>query len=307
MRILIVGAGATGGYFGARLAKAGRDVTFLVRPARAARLAADGLTVKSPLGDFTIAPRLATADRIDGHHDVVLLTVKAYALEQALTDVAPAVGPATMVVPVLNGLRHLDRISEVFGAQALVGGVCKVGVTLDDQGRIVHMNPMHFLGYGEIDGQRSERTGRLDAAMQGAGFDAQWSTTIVRDLWEKWIMLGAAGAITCLMQAPIGEVVAAPHGHAFASALLDEVVAVAVAAGHPPRDEYVAETRALLTRAGSPMATSMYRDMQAGQPVEVDQILGDLVARAQALGVAVPRVAAACARLWVYQNRLQRA
>lgn len=304
MKILVVGAGATGGYFGARLAKAGRDVTFLVRPARAARLGADGLTVRSPLGDFTIAPKLVTTDRIDDQYDLVLLTVKAYALEQALADVAPAVGPATMVVPILNGLRHLDRITEAFGAPSLVGGVCKVGVTLDDQGRIVHMNRMHDLSYGEIDGRRSERTAALDAAMQGAGFDARWSTTIVRDLWEKWIMLASAGAITCLMQAPIGEVVAAPHGHAFASALLDEVVAVAVAAGQPPRDDYVAETRALLTRAGSPMATSMYRDMQAGQPVEVDQILGDLVVRAQALGVAVPRVAAACTRLWVYQNRL---
>ena len=304
MRILVVGAGATGGYFGARLAKAGRDVTFLVRPARAARLAADGLSVKSPLGDFTIAPRLVTAERIDGPYDAVLLTVKAYALEQALADVAPAVGPSTMVVPVLNGIRHLDRISEAFGAQALVGGVCRVGVTLDDQGRVVHMNRLHDLAYGEIDGQRSQRTARFDAAMQGAGFDAQWSTTIVRDLWEKWVMLASTGAITCLMQAPVGEVVAAPHGQAFASALLDEVVAIAVAAGHPPREEHVAQTRALLTRAGSPMVTSMSRDMQTGQAVEVDQILGDLVTRAQALGVAVPRVAAACARLWVYQNRL---
>ncbi|GJD48512.1 2-dehydropantoate 2-reductase [Methylobacterium crusticola] len=300
MRILVVGAGSTGGYFGGRLAQAGRDVTFLVRPARAARLRADGLRIVSPHGDAALAPALVEAGSVGGPYDAVLLTVKAFSLDEALRDMAPAVGPGTMILPVLNGMKHVDALAERFGPEAVVGCVCKIATQVDAQGRIVQLTPLHFLAYGEMGGAPSERTARLDAALRGAGFDALLSPTIAQDMWEKWIFLAALGGVTCLMRGPIGEIAAAPGGRDFALAFLDEVAAVARAAGHPPGEGFLTETRALLTQEGSGLTSSMYRDLREQRPVEADQILGDLLARGRALGVATPLVAAAYAHLSVY-------
>lgn len=304
MRMLVVGAGSTGGYFGARLAAAGRDVTFLVRPGRAAQLARDGLQVRSPAGDLALAPRLVTADRIDGAYDAVLLTVKAYALDAALRDVAPAVGPETMVLPVLNGMRQVEAITARFGATALAGCVCKVAAELDQQGRIVHLAPFHDLAYGEMSGEESARMQALDAFMQGAGFSARLSPVIQREMWEKWVLLASLGAITSLMRGNIGEVQAAPGGEAFAHALLDEVVSIVQAVGTPPADAFLATARAQLTAKDSKQTSSMYRDLMKGAPIEAEQIVGDLLARGRQAGVAAPLLSAAFTHLSVYQNRL---
>lgn len=304
MRILIVGAGATGGYFGARLAEAGRDVTFLVRPARAARLRQNGLQIISPHGDLTLTPKLVEAGGISAPYDAVLLTVKAYALEAALDDLAPAIGPETMILPVLNGMRHVDRLVERFGEAATAGCVCKVATVLDEQGRILQLNKMQDLAYGERDGRPSARMQRLDAVMQGAGFDARLSADITQEMWEKWVLLATLGGITCLMRGHVGEVGAAPGGHAFIRAFLAEVVAVATAAGHPPGAEFVARTEAQFTAAGATQTSSMFRDLQKGAPVEAEQIVGDLLARGAALGVATPLLAVANTHLGVYRNRV---
>jgi 2-dehydropantoate 2-reductase len=304
MRMLVVGAGSTGGYFGGRLAQAGRDVTFLVRPARAERLRANGLQVKSPHGDFTLAPKLVTAGHIDGPFDAVLLTVKAYGLEQALEDMAPAVGPETMILPVLNGMRHVDRLTERFGAKALTGCVCKVATFVDDEGRIVQMMPLQDIAYGEMDGTVSPRVRELDAFMKGAGFDARLSETIAREMWEKWVLLAAMGGVTCLMRGTVGDIEAAPGGVDFVLKFLDEVVAVVRAVGVAPSEPFLTATRALLTTKGSPQATSMYRDLQKGAPIEVDQIIGDLLARGRKANVATPLLATAFTNLSVYQNRV---
>jgi 2-dehydropantoate 2-reductase len=302
MKILVVGAGSTGGYFGARLAQAGRDVTFLVRPARAAQLRKDGLRVKSPHGDFSITPRLLTASEITGAFDIILLTVKAFALDAALEDIAPAVGAATMILPVLNGMKHMDEILRRFSAAPLLGGACKVATTLDGEGRIVQLLPLQELAYGEMNGENTPRIQALDAFMQNAGFDARLSPVIEREMWEKWVLLASLGGINCLMRGSIGAVAAAPGGADFATAFLDECRAIATAAGHPPSPAFDSAARAVLTAPGSPMTSSMYRDLLAGQPVEADQIIGDFLHRATALGVAAPLLAAAYVNLSVYQN-----
>lgn len=304
MRILIVGAGSTGGYFGGRLAQAGRDVTFLVRPARAERLRTNGLQIVSPHGDVTLAPKLVTADAIDAPYDAVLLTVKGFSLDAALDDLAPAVGPETMILPVLNGMRHVDTLAARFGETAVVGCVCKVATFLDDEGRIIQLNKLQDLAYGEMTGAPSARTDRLDQAMRGAGFDARLSRTIEREMWEKWILLANLGGITCLMRGTIGEIAAAPGGAALALRFLDEVVATVTAAGHAPSEAFLTATRTLLTQEGSPLTSSMYRDLVKGHPVEVEQILGDLLVRARRLEVATPLLGAAYTHLSVYQNRI---
>jgi len=303
MRTLVVGAGATGGYYGGRLAEAGRDVTFLVRPARAERLRAEGLQIVSPHGHLTLRPKLVTTGERLLNYDVVLLALKAFALESALADMAGAVGPATMIVPVLNGMRHLDILDERFGADAVLGGLCLISATIDERGRIVQMTPAHDISYGERSGAISARIRALDGLMQGAGFNAHASDSILPDMWEKWVTLAALGGITCLMRGTIGDVAAAPGGAAFASAFLAECAAAALACGWPQTEEFLTRSRAAMTRTGSPLASSMYRDLQAGNDVEADQILGDLVERAHAAGVATPLLATAYTHLKVYQAR----
>ena len=304
MRILVVGAGATGGYFGGRLAQAGRDVTFLVRPVRAEQLRADGLRIVSPHGDVTLAPQVVTAGEISSPYDVVLLTVKAYALESALDDLAPAVGNETMILPVLNGMRHIDVLTARFGEMPVLGGVAVVATTLDDAGRIVQLADIQQLTYGERSGGSSARIEALDGLLQGAAFDARSSTTIMQAMWEKWVMLASLGAITCLMRGTVGEVEATPGGADLALQMLAECAAVAAAEGYIPSEEFLARTKGALTAPGSGLASSMYRDLQQGRSVEVDQILGDLLVRAHKHAVPATLVTAAFVQLSIYQRRL---
>jgi 2-dehydropantoate 2-reductase len=304
MRLLIVGAGATGGYFGGRLAAAGRDVTFLVRPQRAVHLQAHGLQILSPLGDITLTPQLVTADTLSQHFDVVLLSVKAFALAAALDDMAAAVGPETMVLPVLNGMKHIDMLRSRFGDTAVIGGLCKIAATIDAQGRIVQLAKFHELAYGERDGAPSPRLTELDHFMQGAGFNARLSSVILPEMWEKWLFLASLAGITCLMRGTIGETAAAPGGADFARQFIAEVAAIVTAAGMAPDAKVVAETMATLTAEASPLTASMYRDLQQGNAIEADQIIGDLLARGQQKDVPTPLLAAAYAHLCVYQNRL---
>jgi 2-dehydropantoate 2-reductase len=302
MRILIVGAGATGVFFGARLIQAGRDVTFLVREGRAAQLRHDGLRVLSPQGDFQVQPAILTAAELNGPFELILLTVKAYALEQALADIAPAVGLDTMILPLLNGLRHLDAIAARFGQGALIGGVCKVISSLDEQGRIVQVGTINEVFYGELDGARSERLGGVHAALSGAGFATRWSDDIRRDLWEKWVMLASLGGINSLMRGTVGQVAAAPGGVAFIHALIDELVGIATAVGSTPGTALIAQVRHDLTRAGSAQTSSMYRDLLAGGAIEAEQIIGDLLRRGEEGGLRMPLLAAVHVNLCVYQS-----
>src|SRR5205807_4304783 len=268
LRILIVGAGAVGGYFGGRLAQAGRDVTFLVRPSRTKQLGRDGLRIVSPHGDVVLTPKLITADKIDTPCDLVFLSVKTYALETAMNDFAAAVGPETMIFPVLNGMRHIDLLTKRFGEDAVIGGVCQVASEIDDAGRIVQLAYSQQLVYGERNGETTPRLQTLDATLQGAGFDARLSTDIMQEMWEKWVQLASLGAITCLMRGMIGEIVDAPGGTELSIEMVNESAAVATACGHKPSEALLSRHAGVLTAPGSSLTASMYRDLRKGAPVE---------------------------------------
>ena len=305
MRMLIAGAGSIGGYYGGRLAKAGRDVAFLVRPKRVDKLRTEGLQIISPNGDVKIIPQLVTAGSLNGIYDAILLAVKAYSLEAALADIAPAVGPDTMILPVLNGMKHVDTISARFGKQALVGCACKIAVDLDESGHVLQLGPQEDMSYGEMDGSDSERIKALNVFMQNAGFKARLSAVIAREMWEKWILLAALGGINSLMRGTIGEVEAAPGGATFATSYLEEIIAVVGTVGISPSSEFVKFAHSVLTAKGSSMTSSMYRDLQKGVPIEADEIIGDLLARGSKAGLETPRIAIVYANLCVYQNRLK--
>jgi 2-dehydropantoate 2-reductase len=307
MRMLVVGAGSTGGFFGGRLAQAGRDVTFLVRPQRAAQLRDKGLEILSPHGNVTLRPQLVTANEIGSTFDAVLLTVKSFALQASLRDLAPAVGSDTLILPVLNGMRHMDALIGRFGKNAVGGCAAKVATTLDKEGRIVQLAAFQDIAYGELDGTRSARIVALDEFMRGAGFDARLSANIALEMWEKWAMLATLGGVTCLMRGNLGEIEAAPGGAHFLQRFFDEVTSIINAVGMPLGAGFIAQTKAMLAAAkGSALTSSMYRDLAENRPIEADQIVGDLVARGQKAGVSAPLLAAAYTHLAIYQSRTVR-
>jgi 2-dehydropantoate 2-reductase len=270
-----------GGYFGGRLLEAGRDVTFLVRPARAALLARAGLRISSSAGNAHLPhPPTVEPGHIGETFDLVILSCKAYDLDSAIDALAPAVGPGSAVLPLLNGMRHLDRLDERLGRERVLGGQCAIGATVNDAGEIVHLNNIHSISFGERDGARTPRVDAIAALMDGARFDGRASDTILLDMWEKWVFLASLAGITCLMRAAIGDIVRAPDGTDLVMGLLNECRAIAAAAGYLPRQESWQRSVGMLTAAGSPLTASMLRDMERGAAVEADHIVGDLLVRA---------------------------
>jgi 2-dehydropantoate 2-reductase len=306
MRILVVGAGAIGGYFGGRLEDAGRDVTFLVRTRRAAQLAKTGLVIRSPLGDVNLpAPPTITAETLREPYDLILLSLKAYDLESAADSFAPAVGPNTAILPLLNGMKHLDFLGKRFSAKAVLGGQCVVSLTLDPEGRILHLNDTHLLSYGEQDGSITPRAEAIAAAFSGVNFEARLSKAILQEMWEKWSFIAMAAGITCLMRAPFGDIVNA-GGVDFTTGLYDECCAIATANGHSPSEAVIQRTRGMITSAGSTIAASMLRDIERNAPIEADQIVGDLLRRGQAAKRDYSLLRIAYTHLKAYEARRKR-
>jgi 2-dehydropantoate 2-reductase len=308
MRILVVGAGAVGGYFGGRLVQAGRDVTFLVLPKRAEQIQAQGLRIVSPAyGDFTARPKTITATQIASPYDVIFLSVKSYSLAAAIDDFAPAVGQQTVILPVLNGMHHMDVLTQRFGAHAVVGGACFVATEIDSQGRIVQLADFQSLTYGELDGKKTSRIEAVHQVFSGAGFKTDISADILRDMWQKWVWLASVGAVTCLLRGNIGEIVAVPGGAELCLSALRECTAIAGACGYPTSETFLAEKSPLLTAPGSQLPSSMYRDLTDHARVEVDTILGDLIERGRKHAVPAPIVQAAFVSLTIYQQGQVRA
>jgi 2-dehydropantoate 2-reductase len=307
MRILVVGAGAVGGYFGGRLVEAGRDVTFLVRARRAGEIEARGLQIVSPHGNLTVHPQTVTAERIAGAYDLILLGVKSYALSSAMDDFARAVGSGTMILPVLNGIRHIDLLTDRFTKPRVLGGVCLVATEIDAEGRIQQLAGFQSLIYGEIDGPRTPRLETVDATLRDAGFDASISEQIVQDMWQKWVQLATLGAINCLLRGNIGQIAAIAGGPGLCLSILRECADVANACGYPQDGAFLERQTVDLTAQGSPMTSSMYRDLKNGLSVEVDTILGDLLHRGQQYGLKTPLLEAAFVNLSIYQQQHDRA
>ncbi|MEV6965027.1 ketopantoate reductase family protein [Hamadaea sp. NPDC051192] len=305
MRILVVGAGATGGYFGARLHEAGRDLTFLVRPRRAELLRERGLRISGLGQETVVTPNLVTAPDLAGHYDIVLLSVKATTLAQAIEDTAPAVGPCTAVVPFLNGMAHLDTLTKAYGSDVVLGGVVRVITTIGENGEIRQLAPLADMTIGEPAGGVSDRVRRIEEVLSEAGFDFAVSPDIQTAMWHKWVFISTLGALNTLVRGSVGEAVDAGAEH-LGPRIAAEAAGIAEAAGHPMPAQALANVAAFVSRPGSADTASLYRDLVAGQPTEAEQILGDLTARARAFGVSTPLLDVATASLRVHEQRLAR-
>jgi 2-dehydropantoate 2-reductase len=303
MRILVVGAGAIGGYFGGRMLQGGCDITFLVRPRRAEELASAGLVIKSPNGDATLKnPPTVQADALRDKFDVVLLSCKAFDLEDAIKSFAPAVGDKTAIIPVLNGMKHLDILDDKFGRARVLGGLCAIAATLNEKREVVQLQPMQSLGFGERDDTLSDRVRAIADTFAKGKCGTAASEHVIQDMWEKWVFLASLAASTSLMRTSVGNILSAPGGKDFLLGMLDECSAVATAEGHAPTGPFFQRTRGMLTAEGSPMTASMFRDIKVGAPVEADHVIGDLIARGDAAKVPVPRLRITYTHLKAYEK-----
>ena len=303
MRILVLGAGAIGGYYGGRLVEGGADVTFLVRPRRAQALAERGLVVRSPLGDIECKVRTVQAGQVREPFDLVLLSCKAYDLDSAIEAIAPALGTQGAVLPLLNGINHMAALAGRFGAARLLGGACGIGATLEPSGEIRHTGAMEWLTFGELTGERSARGDAIAQIFAKTKVNATVNDNIVQAMWDKFVMLASLATATTLTRANVGEIMAAASGEWLMLEAFSECERVASAEGHPPTPAAAERTRKMLTSRGSSFTASMMRDLVAGGATEGEHIIGDLVRRAEKRGLAVPILRVALANLQVHEAR----
>jgi 2-dehydropantoate 2-reductase len=303
VRFLIVGAGALGGYYGGMLLKGGADVTFLVRPQRAAQLAERGLIVKRAAGVYQTPVKFVLAGSIEGRYDMVLLACKAYDLDAAMEDFAPALSPSGAILPVLNGMNHITLLSDRFGAARVLGGVTSFSVERTPEGDIaVASHSTEQTSFGELAGDCSSRCEMIHTVLAAGGAPSTISDHIVAEMWAKFSGLAAVAAIAALTRARAGEVASAPAGPAFVAAALAECARVATAEGYPPDVSVIDRYRRIYSQIGSRAAPSILHDIENGRPTEWDHVVGDFVRRADRLGLEAPILRAALCNLQIYET-----
>jgi len=303
MKILVLGAGGIGGYFGGRLAEAGCDVTFLVRPKRREQIANDGLRIESPLGDATLQVKTVLAEEVRREYELVLFTCKAYDLDSAMDAMAPAMGGDCTLMPLLNGLAHFERLDARFGREHILGGTCHINASLRPDGVVVHGDPLQRIVYGERGGGRSPRVEAIAAEVGKSRIDLKLSEDIEQDLWEKIVFLSALAATTCLFRANVGEINSSPGGREAIERAYKANVEIATREGRKPREGAMKAALERLTDAKGNWSASMLRDLEGGGRVESDHIVGWMLERARRHGVDGTILALAYTHLKAYEAR----
>lgn len=307
MRILILGAGGIGGYYGARIQQAGSEVTFLVRPARAEQLRQHGLKVTSPMGDYQFTPRIVTAsDNLHGQYDAILLSCKAYDLDSALAAIESAVGPETILIPFLNGVRHLDILDSAFGKERVLGGLAFVSLSLEPSGEIQHLSKFDRLVIGSRTASPSPWLAPLTKLLKNTPIEFSLTENIEQEMWDKFVYITTMAGATSAMRASVGEILATKTGEAFIVGLLEECTQVAKACGQAPTQNVLDNYLIGLRDHSSKLTASMLRDIERNGPTEGAHILGDMFQRGQEAGIATPRLEFCWTHLQAYERRRSR-
>jgi 2-dehydropantoate 2-reductase len=305
MRYLILGAGALGGYFGGMLIKGGADVTFLVRPARAAQLRRDGLIVKTQDGgELRTQVRTVQPGQLDGTYDVVLLSCKAYDLDGAMDAIAPAMSERSVIVPVLNGVRHIDVLKERFGPERVLGGLTVINAALMPDGTIQQSQVrVNITAIGELDGRLSSRCTAIKTALEAGGISVQVTDNILVMMWEKFFGFACSATIASLSRSRAGVIARAADGAAFVSAVIGECTRAVTAVGFPPLPAFnsAGQISGLFSQPDSAYGPSILIDMEDGRPTEGEHTVGDLAERAVKAGVSAPLLTAARCNLQTYE------
>ena len=302
MRILILGAGGVGGYFGAHLLRSGADVTFLVRERRKALIDANGWQIETPRGAFSVRPKLVCANEVKPEYDLIILAPKSYDLDDALRSLDSASGHG-VVLPFLNGLDHLDALDQRFGRAAVMGGVAHIAATITESGAIRQLNDIHSLTVGPRHPDQAEQARAFVDLCQAAEFDGIYAEDIEQVLWDKWVFLATLAGMTTVCRGSVGEIVATPHGEALTRQMYDACCEVARLSGYPNGAAARERALTLLTTQGSAFTASMLRDLQAGQATEHEHVLGAMSRRGMALGLPMDLLRLAHTHLAVQAGR----
>ncbi len=307
MKILILGAGGTGGYFGGRLVQAGADVTFLVREGRAQQLAEQGLQIESPSDSITLPVKTVMAINVKPDFDVVILACKAYDLPSSIAAIAPAMATHTVVIPLLNGMAHLAVLDAAFGTARVMGGSCQIAATLTKEGIVKSMADVHSITWGAREGMHKAPQHAVAEALGKAFANTivSWrvSDNIMLDMWEKIAFLSTLAGMTCMMRATVGEILSTPDGRALMTDYIRASMAIATAEGYPPRANVVERFEKILSSLNSTLTASMLRDLESGNEVEADQIVGYMLDKAREHKIDDRLIAMAYTHLKAYQER----
>jgi 2-dehydropantoate 2-reductase len=304
MKILVIGAGAVGGYFGGRLLEKGEDVTYLVRESRQKQLQDLGLDIESIHGNVLLHPKTILAGEEAGLFDVILLTTKSYHLDGAIDDIRPYVTEETVILPLLNGISHFEKLDKDFGAEKLIGGLCFVESTLDSKGRIIQTSPGHDFVFGERSGEKTERILKIADAFSGTKANFRLSDNINQDLWHKYMFISTMSGITTLMRQPIGPIRETESGYRTIKRLQSEIFKIMKSVDAPIADEIESVQMKQIAGLGYTMKSSMQRDLEKLAQVEVEHLHGYLLEIAQEEKLDVPVLEAIYANLKIYQDQL---
>ena len=302
MRILVLGAGGIGGYFGGRLVEKGEDVTFLVREKRKQQLEQTGLRIKSVHGDFVCHPQLITVKESLTAFDIVLFSTKSYHLSQAIEDVKPFVGGDTVIIPLLNGIAHIVELKKEFGEGRVIGGLCFIETTLNEEGEIVQTSPVHRLLFGEFNEPDSERANKIAAIFSGTKASVKLSKQIEKEMWHKYLFITAMSGMTTLMRSPVGPIVDSEGGMAFIRSLLEEAATIMKRHTAPINDTIIDQHLETMSKQSYNMKSSMQRDMEKGVQIEGNHIQGYLLKLAVKHEIEAPILSTIYQNLKVYES-----
>ncbi|MGM2840813.1 MULTISPECIES: 2-dehydropantoate 2-reductase [Bacillus cereus group] len=302
MRILVLGAGGVGGFFGGRLVEKGEEVTFLVRSKRKKQLEERGLVIRSVNGDFSFQPKLITKEDQTAPFDVILFSTKAYHLNEAIQDLKPFVGESTVIIPLLNGIAHVSLLQKEFGEEKVIGGLCFIETTLNDQGEIVQTSAANRLMFGEMKSQDSERIKHISKAFAGTKSSFILSENITQDMWHKYLFITVMSGVTTLMRAPIGPIRESEGGRDFIQNLFEECMEIMRCVGAPIKDNIVQEHMKIIDKISYNMKSSMQRDMEKGSSIEAKHLQGYLLDVAEQFSIEAPLLGAVYQNLKVYEE-----
>jgi len=302
MKILILGAGGVGGYFGARLIQAGADVTYLLRDKRHQKIQAEGLVVETPKETFTLHPKSVTREQLKPEYDLIVLAPKAYDLQDALDSVSAASAQG-VILPVLNGLSHIQTLDEKFGRSRVMGGVAHIAATVTSSGSVKQLTDLHALTVGHRDPAHEALAREFSALCEQAAFDHTYSENIEQSLWDKWVFLATLAGMTTLCRGHVGKIADAPWGKETMTSFYAESCAIALANGFPTKESAQQKALAMLTKSGSSFAASMLRDLTQGNQTEHEHILGAMIEAGVRKSVACPLLKAAHTHMVVEQNK----
>ncbi len=303
MRVMCLGAGAIGGYFGGRLIEGGQDVTFIVREGRRKTLLEEGIRIRSTFGDFSSKAKAVTTDEIREPADLVILTCKAYDLDSAIDAISPAVGPQTAVLPLLNGIAHMAVLNARFGEERVLGGLAKIAATLSADGVIQHLNDWRYITFGEQNGLMSDRVVALKQAFDRTSVVAKAVPDIMQEMWNKVVHLATVAGMTTLMRASVGEIARTAEGSSLMIRFLHANAAIAGQEGYAPSDAFLDEYRKLFADRSSGYTASMLRDIERHGPIEGDHIIGFMLRKAREHGIDDTIHRIACTHLEAYEAR----